>query len=485
MFEKLSKKTTPRQWLLMATLGILVCFSSIAIVSTFSGKPLATADEALHLDYAWQVYNHKLPSFKEGPLLETDLRVMPDVQWTYQHPPLYYAILAPVVGPLIANDHTLAAVAAGRLVNIFLGGVFIVCVGWLAYLLSSRNRKLTAIVAMVITSVSSIFIGVSSAIYNDNLFLILSCLALCLTVLILKNEKPSTRLMSLLAIVCALGMLSRITFAITLCFVLAGLLLRYYRPLKNKWRSITGVLLPITALAAIPVVASSWFYLKNLRESGNIMGGQSEYAQQHLSRVDRDYFSVITSPSFWETVGQILSKPMQMITLVAIFLLLAWLIIYLYRLVARKEMPQLSHVINIGLVLFLFAHIAMLLYYVSNLGGEHVRYLLPILPILSYFIARYAVSLPSTKLFLALGLGIFLLFSSGLRSLSIAAGNEELFVGRFHDYLAARGFTDVLPIVEHGLFVYWLVGALAVIIGSYCLLKRDSEPLAPTRESSS
>lgn len=87
--------------------------------------PYATGDEAPHIDYAYQVWRGELPVFEDGLEHRPAGAWLAPVQWTAQHPPLYYVLVAPIVGPLAEAGHPVAAVYAARAVNVLLSGVLV------------------------------------------------------------------------------------------------------------------------------------------------------------------------------------------------------------------------------------------------------------------------------------------------------------------------------------------------------------------------
>lgn len=72
----------------------LVLAASMATAWAYSQPLFGTADEAAHFDYAYQVWTGRLPVFERGLVIRPPFGFLPPVQWTAQHPPLYYLVLA-------------------------------------------------------------------------------------------------------------------------------------------------------------------------------------------------------------------------------------------------------------------------------------------------------------------------------------------------------------------------------------------------------
>jgi len=62
---------------------------------------LRNNDETGHFDYAYQVWHGRLPVFEDGVSVKPPFASIPPVQWTAQHPPLFYVIEAPFIGPFV------------------------------------------------------------------------------------------------------------------------------------------------------------------------------------------------------------------------------------------------------------------------------------------------------------------------------------------------------------------------------------------------
>ena len=104
----------------------------LALLCAWAVPYFGGADERLHLDYAWQLSHGNFPQFYEGAKVPL-YRRPPPVQFVAHHPPLYYALQAPLVRFFVDVKGDLnAAAMAARAVNIGLG---IACVAALVSLL--------------------------------------------------------------------------------------------------------------------------------------------------------------------------------------------------------------------------------------------------------------------------------------------------------------------------------------------------------------
>ncbi|MFD1859731.1 hypothetical protein EHW97_01055 [Aeromicrobium camelliae] len=281
---------------------------TLALLLIGLGGPLAylavspvysSGDEAAHVDYAYQVWQGRLPVFEDGLSLDNTTGVHPPVQWTAHHPPLFYLLLAPVVGPLADAGHVDAAGLAARAVVCCLAAALVLAVRWFGRL-ALPGTPAVGTLAAVVTGASVWFIRLGGSVYND----ILAALAITLAAafLLAMTRSPSHRWYTIgfILALCAAA-LTRISL-LPLCFVLLVLLL-----IQRWWREkrpfLRAVALPFAAGCAV-LVASGWFYVRNLQLTGNFSGRHPDWAVAHTSRVPRPFLEVASDSEFWTTMLQ-------------------------------------------------------------------------------------------------------------------------------------------------------------------------------------
>lgn len=281
------------------TVGLLVPVLGFVLLTTARTLKLplfSSADEVAHLDYAYQVWHHRLPDFYAGIVIDPVRGSGVPVQWVSQHPPLFYLLLAPVVGPLVDGGHVLAAGMAARGVNIALGAAVVWSVGRAASSLFPRRRGLGDVAALV-TACCSWLMGVSSAVYNDSLAALASTLTLWATgSIILRGESRRRCVVVVLAAsACLLSRLNTVAVVAPclVALVWEGLAGGCHHGRLGRWSGLT------TALAAGVgiLVTSGWFYLRNLRLTGSVTGGHPEWSQAHLGRHELALAEIITPAS--------------------------------------------------------------------------------------------------------------------------------------------------------------------------------------------
>lgn len=271
--------------------ALFAVLASIAVA--WSDAPLSSGDEAAHLDYAIDVWHGHLPVFEDGLTIKPPFGVAPPVQWVAQHPPFFYAVLAPVVGPLWDGGQLYAAVLAGRAVNAVFAGASVLATGWAA-LRVLPGRPAVAAVASLVLAGTSMFLLVGGAIYNDLANVLFAALAVGVAASALRRGL-STRLLVGGVVVTSLGMLSRLSFAVFVVAVVVAFLLARGTPLVRR-------LVGAGAVVVAPALAAGWFFVRNVRITGNVAGSHPDWAAEHLGRSSRSAAQVVTDPDFWTGV---------------------------------------------------------------------------------------------------------------------------------------------------------------------------------------
>lgn len=284
------------------TAGILVMVLAATTARSFLTPLFSSGDEMAHFDYAVQVWHGDLPVFEEGLQVQLPWGTRPPVQWTSQHPPLFYLLLAPVVGPLYDAGHPYIAGMAGRVLNTVLAAALCAAVMWAVRPLSGGRRWIPWIAGLA-AGASPWVMGVGSAIYNDDIA------ALELTVvlgaalrLITVPRDPAApgrgRIWWVLGIAAVCASLTRLALMPLVLVVFAALVLRGLAapgPLSRlRW------LLRPTVIGLAMIGASGWFYLRNLRLTGSVSGGHPDWAMAHTDRTDPPSVpEVVTDPTYW------------------------------------------------------------------------------------------------------------------------------------------------------------------------------------------
>jgi hypothetical protein len=372
-----------RRWAPGVIVALAVTFAIVASVArAFGVAPLGTGDETGHLDYAYELWHHRLPSWAAGVIVKPSWATVPPVQWEAQHPPLFYAIVAPVVGPLVDDGHVYRAVIAGRLVNCLLAGVAVLASWWAARRLAP-GHALFAALATLIVAANPLLVSIGGTLYSDLPCLIFSALAVGV-IATLWRRGSSPGMVTLAAVIGAGGMLSRLSFVL----VLAGLLVALFfsadghAGLRHWARRVRDVAIVVVAAAA----ASGWFYLHNLRATGNFSGSHPDYAATHLGRSSVGWIQALVDPevNYWTGLWALFDpgKPPGGFWpwLLLLVPLVLFVVVALVQLVRSRPSAAIAGSVASYAVIVVATALAVL-DFVVGLGGANTRYSLPLLPI--------------------------------------------------------------------------------------------------------
>lgn len=302
----------------------------LALTVALADAPYATGDEPPHVDYAYQLWHGELPVFEDGLELRPDGAWLAPVQWTAQHPPLYYLLVAPFVGPLADAGHPVAAVYAARGVNVLLSGVLVLAAWWSARRLTGPGSGLPVLVAFL-TGAMPAAAHVGGNAYNDLLA------ALGVTVLFglaatAVRRGLDARLVALLSLVAAACALTRLSAALVAA-VVAGVVLAAgaVRAAQGRGRWAHVVALAVAGPGAV-LATSGWFYLRNLALTGTVTGSHFDWALENQNRQERPVWAVLADPETWLRLPDLFwwagrlppSTPLTVTTLTVTALLLVW-----------------------------------------------------------------------------------------------------------------------------------------------------------------
>jgi hypothetical protein len=288
--------TTAHPWAGITVWSAVLFVLAASVARAFTYPPLNGGDEPAHFDYIITVWHGHLPVFEKGLTYRAPFGAGVPVQWVSQHPPLYYVLLAPIVGPLFDHGHALLAVLAGRCASAVLIACAVPAAAWGAWRTFPGARRLPGAIA-VVTAMSGIVIQQGSSIYNDALYYPLVVLACAIAGAALRSG-VGPRLLVGAVLVGAAGMSTRLSFALWLIALVVAVVLAPHVRLGR----LTGIPARVVA-AALPVLgavaASGWFYLRNKRLAGNYSGRHADWGLQHMGRVESPVTDVVQNPGFW------------------------------------------------------------------------------------------------------------------------------------------------------------------------------------------
>lgn len=280
--------------------GCVLLYLATATIHASTLPWTGSLDSKYHLDYVYSLYHGELPE-----PVSTSRYQHPDVsgrfaepspQYARNHPPGFYAVLAPIVGPALEADRYAVGVALGRGVNIAIGAVAILLLGWIGWLVGGARRGLLAIVLPAVSGVVTPLVRLGGDIYNDLAVTTVSLATLGMGIVVLQRGLTVRRVV-LLSALAAIGLSIKATFIFTIvvaavAVLFAGVL--HERDLRSAFRVSMRA---GSALVLVPVVAIGWFYYWNHELSGSWVSAIPDENRQ--SRSVRTLADVLGSSDFW------------------------------------------------------------------------------------------------------------------------------------------------------------------------------------------
>ncbi|GAB4085767.1 hypothetical protein GCM10028784_23970 [Myceligenerans cantabricum] len=372
----------------------------LSLTVLLTDPPYATGDEPVHVDYAYQVWHGGLPVFEEGLRLRPDGARLAPVQWTAQHPPLFYLLVSWLVGPLADAGHPVAAVYAARTVNLLLAGGLVLAAWWSAGRICRPGSVLPQLVALL-AGLAAVVAHAGGTAFNDLVA------TLCVTTMFGVGATAIRRglaarlvvVLCLLAAACSLSRLSAALVAVVVgAFVVAAGTVRAAQR-RGGWAPVVALALggPATALAA-----SGWFYARNLALTGNFQGSHFDWALANQDRVVRPVWQVVLDPVTWARLPDFFwwagrvppTTPYSATTLVVTATLLVWTPLVVALLTHRRrrggtpvhddrERPADRWLVALLPWTAVVVSASAQVLYAAEGGGMYPRYLLPVvLPVL-------------------------------------------------------------------------------------------------------
>lgn len=314
--------TSSSRTTLVGVIGALVLCASLGSLWALSVPLFAPADESAHADYGLQVADGRIPTM--GARIEPELGALgqrPIVQYVANHPPLYYAISGPIERLGVDTGHPRAALLGVRLLGVGLAMACVVGVAALASIICRNGRggvrTQVVVTAAALTASVPSFVVASASIQNDGVTILLSILTLVLIAIAVRRG-VGLQVTSALAVVSALGMLSRLSY---LPFVLTAagalLLLACFPGLRARvptGRSVTKGLVAAAAVLAVTCLGAGWFYLRNLRLYGDLTASSVAYrlveGRDWATGSENGFLAYALRPaSWWIQIRQLTGVP--------------------------------------------------------------------------------------------------------------------------------------------------------------------------------
>ncbi|MFJ9388203.1 hypothetical protein ACIRON_05250 [Nocardioides sp. NPDC101246] len=393
--------TQSARMLRLGLYGVLTTYAALVLLGLL-GQPVFAPDEPGHVHYGIALTQGRIPVIGEtsaGQFPEISDADMLQIQSF--HPPLYYLITGPIERIALETGLGYPLLLLTRLLNLALSALTVFMVGRIAWLLTSGTSQRRATIALaaaaVVGTVPALLIA-SGRVMNDSLAVALATGTLLVLV---RSARAGLRLreVALIAALCTLGMLTRISFlpiwllaigAVAALSLWPGL---RFGPPRTPWRTALG---RASAVLAAPVAGAGWFYVLNVQRYGDITGGSGGKnlpvaADRTLdpAAADGPLLYLLDPASWWEQMQQYagvnassVREPLPLLNHVLIVavvtLLLLGVLIRLFRWVdgGRPATDAVGSWCLVALALVAVATCLEMATHVTHKGWPNARYLL-------------------------------------------------------------------------------------------------------------
>ncbi len=374
---KTDERRSRRLWVLGLVANLVTC-AGVCAGYALSSPLYGTKDEVAHVDHAYQLWHGTLISVGDPMRMPQIWGYTLPFDWTGQHPPLFYALLAPVVGPLTDAGHLLAAGMAARGLSVVITCLVVAAVMW-AVRQIAPGRPEVSVVAGLVTALSPGLTRLGGVVFNDNLFVLWATLLVGQTVWLLRHG-PQNRGLVLFGLYAAAALGTRLpgVVVIGVCAATLGLVWLFAGP-RRGWADVAR----LSVAVGLAIAVNGWFYVRNFLDTGNWSGMQTDLVGKAggplQAREVRPVLDVATDPQIWR---QLLIAPSHQEHLVigavlTVAPLVLGLLVGLHALAPARRNP-----VRVATALLMLALIVVIvaiqLRYAAGGGGAYWRYLLPL-----------------------------------------------------------------------------------------------------------
>lgn len=451
-------------------LAVVFMFVGTAgMISASLPQDINSGDTRAHVDYMWRVYNGEIPRLSDGlkykPFNPTGSR---RIQPQANHPPLFYAINAPFVGPYLERGEWQTGIGVARAINIFIGVLCIVALAWAGWLYGGRRGELFAVAVPAISVMLYRFSGLNTVYGPDYLLVLLTTLTFVGMYKIIAYGLQTKYVVGL-GILAVLGMSTKAGYLPVLAasFIAIGLAAFLHAP-EDRRRQMLRAAFYTGIIAAAVAFAVGWFYyVRNYLTSGTwFRATPDEYSGGRPYKSLTDVlFGEQFRALFYEKLAQ--NGPLStFITVLAAAGLLGLKKFNLKRLFRDKTRVALSAVLLIASLGVVAAQVTFAVGY----GAINLRYLLPVLLPIGLLLSYGLLEFKWMKGQLAAGAAVLL-------GLSTIFPGFAGFRTRLSSFLAGAAHNDISSLVMYVLLAMFFIGSALLCLSLYRLTTRKTKAI--------
>lgn len=280
-------------------LAAILLYAGVDLWQNLSWPIFFSDDETLEIDYVYRLSMGQLPEFFDGQQYNP-LALAPDqlieVQWRYQHPPMFYLLELPIFVLFDATHNPYGAIWAMRCFMFVLGTTLIIVSRWAARWIFGSNNTLVSLVPLFVAANRVL----GSVVFNYTLATLWVTLLIGMGAKLIRSmhSSISRSLIVAWAVIVLLAPLTRLSTVpvagLCVLMVAIAVVVNHRATLR---RCLTLVVLPLL----LAVVSGAWFYIRLYRLSGHFTGTQPEWQFEHFGRaIHVPFFDVFFDPLFWK-----------------------------------------------------------------------------------------------------------------------------------------------------------------------------------------
>ena len=382
---------------LIGILGVILMYVGSSGIVSVTKPWTIRGDTMQHLDYTWRLYHGDIPRFEDRityePFVEFTGRQKP--QQASVHPPLFYIIHAPFVGPLLDEGKWHQAIAVGRAVNVFIGVLCVVALAWGGWVFGKSRRAMFAVAVPALSVLMYRFVRLNVDYALDVLLVLFSTITLILVYKILQNGLKKEYLLAV-SIISVLGMSTKAPYVVFLLVSLLGIVIAAFIHGKgSRYRKLFRGAIISTAIFLVVIISIGWFYyLRNYKSTGSLFS--SLPADYTGGRVVQSFGEVITSTRLWSLFYGLYSNIATISIALTSFVAAGFLTMKRSALTnLAKDKPLFWALVLLGLsVIGIFA---TQVEHAVGIGSINFRYMLPALLPIGLFLAYGLLAFGSVR----------------------------------------------------------------------------------------
>ncbi len=449
-------------------LAVIFMFVGTAgVLSASLPEDINSGDTRAHVDYIWRVYNGQVPRLDDGitykPFnLSGSRRIQPQAN----HPPLFYAINAPFVGPLLKKGDWQNAIGLARAINIFIGVLCVLALAWAGWLYGGKRGELFAVAVPALGVMLYRFSALNIVYGPDYLLVLLTTLTFVGMYKVIKHGLK-TKYIAWLGVLAVLGMSTKVGYlpVLAAAFIAIGLAALLHSP-EDRRRQMMRAVLYTGIIAAAVAFAVGWFYyIRNYQTSGTwFRATPDEYSG---GRPYKSLSDVLFGEQFRALFYEKLAQNGPLSTFITVLAAAGLVGLKQFNLKKFFQDKSTMALVAVLLIAGLGAVVGQVTFAVGY-GAVNLRYLLPVLLPIGLLLSYGLLEFRWTRGQLTAGAAVLL-------GLSTIFPGFAGFRGRLHSFVAGAAHNGISSLVIYVLLALFLIGSTFLCLALYRLTMQKTE----------